>query len=135
MLLAMDIEALVEDQGHEVVGLAASSGEVEALETDMQPQLALVDIHLARGSSGLDVCQRIIERWSECVVIFLTANVAKIPADFCGGHGVVAKPFSQGGMVNVLDYLAGVILGPVPLRIVPPSLTPSERLNDRLAQG
>ncbi|WP_223798937.1 hypothetical protein [Sphingomonas nostoxanthinifaciens] len=49
MLLAMDMEAMVEDSGHRVLAEAASLQEVEALPTDLNPQLAFVDIHLAHN--------------------------------------------------------------------------------------
>lgn len=131
MLLAMDIEALVEDCGHEVVAEVASLDEFEALAFDTCPQLALVDLHLAKGSSGLDVCRGISLRWPECVVVFLTANVSKLPPDYAGGHGVIAKPFSQSGMITALDYLSDAIQDPPPSRHTPASFTPSEQWASR----
>ncbi|HUD91803.1 response regulator, partial [Sphingobium sp.] len=94
ILLAMDIEAIVEDSGHIVLAEAASLKDVEALPDDIDPQLAFVDIHLANGSNGLDVAKVIQKRWPDALIIFVTANVAKIPDDFSGAHGVIAKPFS-----------------------------------------
>lgn len=126
MLLAMDIEALVEDCGHQVVGEVASLGEFSALSTDISPELALVDVHLAEGSSGIDVGQRIASRWPTCVVVFLTANVAKLPPDLAGGHGVIAKPFSHSGVSNALAYLSEAIQDPPPRRPIPASFTPSQ---------
>lgn len=41
MLLAMDMEAMVEDSGHRVLAEAASLHDVEALPDDLNPQLAL----------------------------------------------------------------------------------------------
>lgn len=125
MLLAMDIEALVEDFGHQVVGEVASLAEFEALNRDTCPQLAFVDLQLADDSSGLDVCSGIAARWPECVIVFLTANVAKLPSDLGGGHGVIAKPFSHAGLLNALDYLSHSIHSPTPSREMPASFTPS----------
>ncbi|RZI57448.1 MAG: response regulator, partial [Zymomonas sp.] len=62
-ILVMDIEAMVEDLGHVVVAEAASLQEVEKMALDPAPDLAFVDMQLARGSSGLDVCALIMDRW------------------------------------------------------------------------
>ncbi|TDW61531.1 response regulator receiver domain-containing protein [Novosphingobium sp. PhB55] len=133
ILLAMDIEAIVEDNGHRVLAEVASLKDVEALPDDIDPQLALVDIHLANGSNGLDVCQVIQRRWPEALIVFVTANVAKIPEDFLGAHGVIAKPFSHAGVANAIRYLANGVFNPPPSVPRPASLVPSPHLERRWA--
>ena len=135
MLLAMDIEALVEDCGHQVSAQVASLDEFEELPSELEPQLAFVDVHLAQGSSGLDVCRRTTARWPRCLVVFLTANVSKIPADYCGGHGVIAKPFSQSGMVTAIDFLADAISCPGVTKPRPAALTASPKFEQMLQVG
>ena len=131
MLLAMDIEAMIEDSGHHVLAEAASLQDVQALPDDLNPQLALVDIHLAHNSNGLDVCRYIRAQWPDALIIFATANVSKIPADFSGAHGVIAKPFSHAGVVNAIKYLAEGIFDPPPSIPRPTSLLPSPHLKPR----
>lgn len=133
MLLAMDIEAMVEDSGHCVLAEAASLREVEDLPGDLNPQLAFVDLHLAHESSGLDVCRYIRSHWPETLVVFVTANVSKIPADFSGAHGVIAKPFSHAGVVTAINYLANGVFDPPPSIPRPASLIPSPNLERRWA--
>ena len=113
-LLAMDIEAIVEDCGHRVVAEAASLADVEALEALAAPDIALVDVQLAMGSSGLDVSALIQTRWVGTVVVFLTANSAKLPSDFAGAHGVIAKPFSRNGLISALRYIHEGVTAPPP---------------------
>lgn len=133
MLLAMDIEAMIEDSGHRVVGEAASVKDVEALSANINPQLAFVDLHLADNSDGLDVSKIIQERWPDALIVFLTANVARIPLDFAGAHGVIAKPFSHAGVVNAINYLADGVFAPPPHFPMPASFTPSPHLQHRWA--
>ena len=133
VLLAMDMEAMVEDSGHRVLAEATSLKEVEALSSDIAPQLAFVDIHLAQGSNGLDVCQLIQRRWPDALIVFVTANVSKIPADFSGAHGVIAKPFSHSGVVNAIRYLADGVFDPPPNLSRPTSLIASPHLERRWA--
>lgn len=133
MLLLMDIEAIVEDSGHHVAADAASLQEVEMLPDSIRPQIAFVDLHLANGSSGLDVSRLIQRRWPQALIIFVTANVAMIPEDFTGAHGVIAKPFSHAGVMNALRYLANGVFDPPPSMPRPDSLTPSPHLQKRWA--
>lgn len=133
MLLAMDIEAMVEDSGHRVLAEAACLQDVEDLPADIAPHLAFVDLHLAHGSNGLDVCRLIQQRWPDTLIVFVTANVSKIPDHFAGGHGVIAKPFSHAGVVNAIRYLAEGVLDPPPSVPLPSSFVPSANLQRRWA--
>ena len=133
MLLAMDIEAMVEDSGHQVAAEAASLQDVVALPDDVAPDLAFVDLHLAHGSNGLDVCRLIRQRWPATLIVFVTANVSKIPDDLAGGHGIIAKPFSHAGVVNAIRYLAEGVFDPPPSVPPPSSLIASANLQRRWA--
>ncbi|AXB75994.1 response regulator [Novosphingobium sp. P6W] len=135
ILLAMDIEAIVEDSGHRVLAEAASLKDVEDLPDDIDPQLAFVDIHLANGSNGLDVALVIQRRWPDALIVFVTANVSKIPEDFSGAHGVIAKPFSHAGIKHALRYLADGVFYPPPSLPLPASLVPSPHLERRWANA
>ena len=127
-LLAMDIESMVEDAGHRVIGEIGSTAEFEALRLDERPHIAFVDIQLAAGSSGLDVCRLIQARWVETVIVFVTANPKKIPPDFAGGHGVISKPFSRSGLMSAMRYLEEGICDPPPQVSQPQSFTASPTL-------
>lgn len=128
LLLAMDIELMIKDAGHSVVAEAACLSEVEAVTTSIEPQVAFVDLQLAEGSSGLDVCAHIRKHWEQAIVIFLTANPKKLPADYAGGHGVISKPFSRNGLMSVMRYLSEGVLTPPPMSRVPTELTAAPKL-------
>jgi CheY-like chemotaxis protein len=127
-LLAMDVEMMVEDAGHRVMAEAASLYDVEALDPAQSPDIAFVDMQLARGTNGLQVCALIQERWSNTMIIFVTANPKKIPDDFSGAHGVIPKPFSRSGFMNALIYLQESVCTPPPVTALPGSFMPSEHL-------
>ena len=124
-LLAMDLEAMVEDTGHGVVAEAASLPDVLALGETLHPDIAFVDIQLARGSSGIDVARLIRQRWPDTIVVFVTANPLKIPEDFAGAHGVIAKPFSRIGLLSAMSYIADSIIAPPSTAPAPPSFVAS----------
>lgn len=125
-LLAMDLEAMVEDTGHSVVAEAASLPDVANLNEGLNPSIAFVDIQLARGSSGLDVARLIGERWPGTIIVFVTANPLKIPSDFAGAHGVIAKPFSRTGLISAMQYLAESVIDPPPAAPLPASFVASD---------
>ncbi|HJY18450.1 MAG TPA: response regulator, partial [Xanthobacteraceae bacterium] len=70
--IAMDIEALVESLGHNVIGIARTHSEALALAKQKRPGLILADIQLADGSSGLDAVNELLGTF-EVPVIFITA--------------------------------------------------------------
>ncbi|MBL8587357.1 MAG: response regulator [Methylobacteriaceae bacterium] len=71
-IIALDIEALVEELGHRVSGIARTRDEAVAQAKARRPGLVLADIQLADGSSGLDAVNDILSGF-EVPVIFITA--------------------------------------------------------------
>ncbi|MEG3084877.1 response regulator [Sphingomonas sp. PB2P12] len=71
-IIAMDIETIVRDLGHDVTGVAVTRDEAVALAMEMRPGLVLADIQLADDSSGIDAVKDILAEF-EVPVIFITA--------------------------------------------------------------
>ncbi|WP_294288548.1 response regulator [uncultured Sphingomonas sp.] len=71
-IIAMDIESIVRDQGHEVTGVAVTRDEAVALAMEDRPGLVLADIQLADDSSGIDAVKDILAEFN-VPVIFITA--------------------------------------------------------------
>jgi DNA-binding NarL/FixJ family response regulator len=91
-LIAMHLELLIEEFGHKVCATAASAAEAITHAATHLPDVALMDIRLAGGSSGIDAAQALYEQHGiRC--IFLSANLdaatrdavcAYAPVDFVG---------------------------------------------------
>lgn len=71
-LIAQDIEFIVRDLGHRVIGVARTHKEAVALAGEKRPGLILADIQLADGSSGLNAVNEMLEGF-DAPVIFITA--------------------------------------------------------------
>lgn len=112
-LLALQLESFLEDEGHLVVGSAMASDEARSLADATRPDLALVDIHLADGPTGVDV-GRYIARELGCTVVFMTANPKRVPDDFVGALGVIAKPYTNHGLYSALRFLMDAVRRPPP---------------------
>ena len=73
-LIAMHLEMVVVSLGHEVCAFAATAPEAVARAIECSPDVALMDIRLARGSSGVDAARDVYAlRGLRC--IFLSANL------------------------------------------------------------
>jgi CheY-like chemotaxis protein len=102
-LVALDLQGIVEELGHSVVGIARTHKEAVATIAHTQPGLILADILLADGSSGLDAVNEILGAVS-APVIFVTAY----PERFLTGEPpepafLIAKPFSVDGLKAVIS--------------------------------
>ncbi|MFM1975808.1 MAG: hypothetical protein RL145_654 [Pseudomonadota bacterium] len=71
-IIAMHLQALVEDLGHRVIGVATTRREAVHLVEQTQPDLVLADIRLADGSSGIDAVADILTL-CDVPAIFITA--------------------------------------------------------------
>lgn len=71
-IIAMDIENIVTEAGHDVVAMADTRETAVAAAHAHRPDLVLADIQLADGSSGVDAVQDILAAFA-VPVIFITA--------------------------------------------------------------
>ena len=71
-IIAMDIEMIVRDLGHNVTGVAVTRSEAVAQARQSPPTLVLADIQLADDSSGIDAVRDILAEFA-VPVIFITA--------------------------------------------------------------
>jgi CheY-like chemotaxis protein len=100
-LIAMDLQSLVENLGHEVQAVARTKNEAVALAKQRKPGLILADIQLADGSSGVDAVNDLLKSF-EVPVIFITAY----PERFLTGTRpepafLITKPY-QPAMVSAV---------------------------------
>ena len=101
-IIAMDLESLVESQGHRVIGIAQTHSEALALIDNEKPGLVLADIQLADGSSGLEAVNEILKSIT-VPVIFVTAY----PEQLLTGERpepafLVTKPFRMDALKAVI---------------------------------
>jgi len=92
-LIALDIETLLGEIGHEVVGTAATRREANNLARRTLPSLVLADIQLADGSSGIDAVNDILAQF-DVPTIFITAYPERLlTGERAEPTFLVTKPF------------------------------------------
>lgn len=105
MLIAWHLNDLIEGAGHRVLAIARDPAEAVAAAAKEQPDLALMDIRLHGGTSGLDAARMLFERWAvRCV--FLSANldpVTRAQAETFQPLGFIGKPFLPGDVIEAVE--------------------------------
>jgi CheY-like chemotaxis protein len=94
-MIAFEIENLVTEIGHEVVGVATTRREATELARKTRPDLVLADIQLGDGSSGIDAANDILE-YIKVPLIFITAYPERLlTGNQMEPTFLVTKPFKS----------------------------------------
>lgn len=104
-LVAMEIEAVLEDLGHAPVGIAPDLASASAY-FDQPIDLALVDLNLRDGLTGPEIGKRLCS--SGVTVLFVTANPRLLGDGIAGAIGVITKPTDATMVKAAVDYALGV---------------------------
>ncbi len=106
IIVAMDLEATLEDFGFETVGIAADKASALRLAA-AQPDIALVDVNLRDGATGPEIGERLVHEFGVNVV-FITANPRMLGAGIPGAIGVLPKPYDPHVIKQTVDYILGL---------------------------
>lgn len=102
-VVAMELRFLLEDLGHQVAGTAIDSSTALSLASEIQFDLALVDIHLSDGPTGIELAKRLGEDMGVSVV-FLTGNPGMVRGGVKGALGVLSKPADEEAVEKAIAY-------------------------------
>ena len=121
-LIAWMLADCLECAGHEVVGPAGTMAEALALcgAAPSPPELAVLDINLQDGSSGVDVARALLERWG-VMSIFASAQAVEARRARDVALGCIRKPYAPQTVLRGVDAVREVMNGGQP-RAVPAGL-------------
>jgi two-component system, response regulator PdtaR len=102
-LVALRLEDILTDAGHNVVGIVPDQASVHSVTTP--PTVALVDLNLRDGPSGPTIAQLLAERYGTSI-IYVTANPAQIGQPAPTAVGVIQKPFSHEAILAAVALAA-----------------------------
>ena len=109
MLVAMNVEAVLEELGHNVVGIAPDLETAMAVDAG-RIDLALVDLNLRDGLTGPEIGRRLCEQ-HRVSVLFVTANPRILGDGIAGAIGVLTKPTDEVAVRAAVDYALRVRAG------------------------
>jgi CheY-like chemotaxis protein/DNA-directed RNA polymerase specialized sigma24 family protein len=119
-IIAMDIETIVRDLGHNVIGVAVTRAEAVQRALENRPGLILADIQLYDDSSGIDAVKDILEVY-QVPVIFVTA----FPERLLTGERpeptyLITKPFRRSTFKAAINQ--ALFFGAAPAKPDPPPI-------------
>jgi two-component system, response regulator PdtaR len=103
-LLAMDLEFIALDCGCLVSGYASNAPDAITIANANSADLAIVDVNLDDGPTGIDVARHITQN-TATTVVFATANVGLLPKDLADALGYIAKPYSAQCVTAVIGFV------------------------------
>ncbi|WP_316359684.1 response regulator [Devosia sp.] len=101
IFVAAEIEHVVEEMGLRPVGIAPD--ERSALALGVQADVALVDLNLRDGPTGIRIGQALAQTHG-VTVLFMTANPSQLGNGVPGTVGVLAKPVTDRDLRAALVY-------------------------------
>jgi DNA-binding NarL/FixJ family response regulator len=108
-LIAMELESILEQQGHEVVDAVATEADAIAAARLTRPDLVLMDVRLARGGDGVATAIR-LRRELGIRSIFITAQsdqVTRARAAAAEPAGFLGKPLSPDLLARLIREAFG----------------------------
>lgn len=119
-LVAMELRFVLEDLGHEVIGTVADARSARRMVEESDVDLALVDIHLSDGPTGIDLGRELAQDLG-VTVLFMTANPGMVRNGVAGAIGVLSKPTDERAVQTAVDYALRRRSGR-PVEYAPPEL-------------
>lgn len=107
-LVAMEIEAILDHAGHQPIAQADDVASAVAAAEAQKPDLALVDMQLAQGASGLEVAAELKERGVP--VLFATGNCPREVGRGLG-LGCLHKPLTEWSLTASLSVAEALLRG------------------------
>ena len=104
-LLADDIEAILQDDGYDVVGIASEGEKGLKMIEELKPDLVLLDISLDGDLDGIMVAERINQEFS-VPFVFLTSHTDKLTINRVKRTepaGFVVKPFTTKSVLTNVE--------------------------------
>ncbi|MFN3673349.1 MAG: response regulator [Bosea sp. (in: a-proteobacteria)] len=100
-LVALEMEAIIEDLGLSPIGIAPDKRTALDLARS-KPDIALVDLHLRDGLTGPDIGRELAEQGVS--VVFVTANPRLVAQGVPGAYGVIEKPTEETLIADAIAY-------------------------------
>ena len=112
--------------GYEVCGIARTVGEAVAFSKAHRPDLALIDLRLARGDIGTEIIRQ-LPPGDRPGILYASGNVSQFALTKNDGEASISKPYSAEDLVRSLEIVSelvatGIASTPYPrgFRVLPP---------------
>ena len=111
MLMALEVQNLLEDLGHDVVGVASDAASARALSVE-GADFAIVDVNLRDGPTGREIGADLAR--AGISILFVTAHPGLLTHRVEGAVGVLPKPLANEELEQAVRYITAVKAGMSP---------------------
>jgi DNA-binding response OmpR family regulator len=120
VMVALSMDETLSEAGHLIVGLAREEVGAMRIAAATRPDLALVDLKLARRASGAVVARHLRERHGiPCVFVSGSPGDCQKIGIQIGVLGCLAKPFAPDELVEAVDVASTILQKQNPERVPP----------------
>jgi CheY-like chemotaxis protein len=105
MITAADLTATLEDGGHQVVAVADTATDAVASASLMKPDIALVDLNLRDGDTGLNAARALRQIHQVPSILISAGRDLGRQAELVGAIGFVLKPARSSEVLKIVDRL------------------------------
>ena len=121
-LIALDLESMVYDAGHEPVGPARTYSEALELAETTRPGVAIIDLNLADGITGASVARALADRGTRIIILSGVTDVIPVLAGI--PHVFIQKPVNPDAVIAILELEDRRDQPAVPAIVAAQTLTP-----------
>lgn len=110
-VIRLTTSELLESWGHEVIAAENAAEAITLVEEGEKPDVALLDIMLGTGPSGISLSTLLRERWG-ILSIFVSGNLQGEQlnqAIRCGPLHILKKPFTEVELRRMLTYVTDTL--------------------------
>jgi CheY-like chemotaxis protein len=132
ILIALDMEATLEDAGYPVLGIADSLEAVKKSSSVLEADVVLLDYNLSTNFTGKDVCRYLRNLVPHQIIVFISANSRLIELTDVDGDGVVDKPVTARLLMHTLKYIQEGIRRPPPSSLAPAAVQFTDKFKQRI---
>jgi CheY-like chemotaxis protein len=105
MMIAMEVESLLEDLGFDSFSVASTPSEAVACVRERRPALVTADYRILEGT-GIEAVAAIVSEIGPVPVVYITGSAAEIRAP---GRCVVEKPIRRSALAEACREVGGAL--------------------------
>jgi CheY-like chemotaxis protein len=107
LMIADLVEEILLENGYEVCGIARTVAEAVELGRQHNPDLAVIDLHLADGGLGTEIAAQ-LGGAGHLGILYATGNASLLILTAADGHACLTKPYRDFDLVRSLEIVVEI---------------------------
>jgi DNA-binding response OmpR family regulator len=108
LMIADLLEVALIRGGYEVCGIARMVSEAVHIAKRENPDLAVIDVHLAEGGMGTEIAT-LLDRRGTLGILYASGNAGDIELTASDGHARISKPYRPSDIVRALRIVEEIV--------------------------